>query len=104
MNPKAFSKTDDSAANYGYGPTTLHWQPSGARQPERSGNFPAYFLQKNPEQIAIGNPPGERVVVHQFGVPPEGNDDFAWMQHFIHRLAPHGMAQSGQVTDGKALT
>ena len=28
----------------------------------------------------------------QFGVPPEGNANFAWVQHFIHHLAPQGMA------------
>jgi type I restriction enzyme M protein len=28
----------------------------------------------------------------QFGVPPPGNANFAWIQHFIHHLAPHGTA------------
>lgn len=28
----------------------------------------------------------------QFGVPPKGNANFAWVQHFIHHLAPHGIA------------
>ncbi len=28
----------------------------------------------------------------QFGVPPKGNANFAWVQHLIHHLAPHGMA------------
>ena len=28
----------------------------------------------------------------RFGVPPKGNANFAWVQHFIHHLAPHGMA------------
>jgi len=28
----------------------------------------------------------------QFGVPPKGNANFAWVQHFIHHLAPRGMA------------
>jgi type I restriction enzyme M protein len=28
----------------------------------------------------------------QFGVPPHGNANFAWVQHFIHHLAPQGMA------------
>src|ERR1700719_5408737 len=27
----------------------------------------------------------------QFGVPPRGNANFAWVQHFIHHLAPQGM-------------
>ena len=28
----------------------------------------------------------------QFGVPPANNANFAWVQHFIHHLAPHGLA------------
>ncbi|NPV54721.1 MAG: SAM-dependent DNA methyltransferase [Firmicutes bacterium] len=28
----------------------------------------------------------------KFGVPPTGNANFAWVQHFIHHLAPNGMA------------
>jgi len=44
----------------------MRWQPSGARQ------------------IAKGNSQGERGGVHQFGVPPKGNANFAWVQHFIH--------------------
>ena len=28
----------------------------------------------------------------QFGVPPRGNANFAWLQHFIHHLAPAGFA------------
>jgi hypothetical protein len=27
----------------------------------------------------------------QFGVPPKGNANFAWVQHFIHHLGPQGM-------------
>ena len=43
-------------------------------------------------KTAKGSPQGERGGVHQFGVPPKGNANFAWVQHFIHHLAPHGMA------------
>jgi len=28
----------------------------------------------------------------QHGVPPKGNANFAWVQHFVHHLAPHGTA------------
>ncbi len=28
----------------------------------------------------------------KFGIPPAGNANFAWVQHFIHHLAPTGMA------------
>jgi type I restriction enzyme M protein len=31
-------------------------------------------------------------VRRQYGVPPAGNANFAWMQHFIHHLAPQGLA------------
>lgn len=27
-----------------------------------------------------------------YGVPPKGNANFAWVQHFIHHLGPHGTA------------
>ena len=28
----------------------------------------------------------------KYGVPPKGNANFAWVQHFIHHMAPTGMA------------
>ena len=28
----------------------------------------------------------------KYGVPPAGNANFAWVQHFIHHLAPEGLA------------
>ena len=50
----------------------------------------------------LANPPfnvsdwgGERLRDDQrwvHGVPPAGNANFAWVQHFLHHLAPHGSA------------
>jgi type I restriction enzyme M protein len=50
----------------------------------------------------IANPPfnmsdwgGERVrddIRWKYGVPPVGNANFAWVQHFVHHLAPNGLA------------
>jgi type I restriction enzyme M protein len=50
----------------------------------------------------LANPPfnssdwgGERLredVRWKYGVPPVGNANFAWVQHFIHHLAPYGLA------------
>ena len=50
----------------------------------------------------IANPPfnmsdwgGERLredVRWKYGVPPAGNANFAWVQHFIHHLSPTGLA------------
>ncbi len=28
----------------------------------------------------------------KYGVPPEGNANFAWLQHFLHHLSPQGVA------------
>jgi type I restriction enzyme M protein len=49
----------------------------------------------------LANPPfnmkewgGERLrddVRWRYGVPPAGNANFAWVQHFIHHLAPNGI-------------
>lgn len=38
----------------------------------------------------------------KYGVPPAGNANFAWLQHFIHHLAPEG--QAGVVLAKGALT
>lgn len=52
--------------------------------------------------FVLANPPfndsdwgGERLRSGErweFGMPPAGNANFAWVQHFIHHLAPHGYA------------
>ncbi|MBX3097409.1 MAG: SAM-dependent DNA methyltransferase [Fimbriimonadaceae bacterium] len=52
--------------------------------------------------FVIANPPfnisdwgGDRLrqdVRWKFGTPPTGNANFAWVQHFIHHLAPNGLA------------
>ena len=39
-----------------------------------------------------GSPKGEHNQAHQYPSPQRGNANFAWVQHFIHHLAPHGMA------------
>jgi type I restriction enzyme M protein len=38
----------------------------------------------------------------QYGTPPAGNANFAWLQHFIYHLAPNG--QAGVVLSKGALT
>ncbi len=51
-------------------------------------------------QFVIANPPFNDSDWHrvdddvrwQYGVPPKGNANFAWVQHFIHHLAPDGFA------------
>jgi len=38
----------------------------------------------------------------RYGVPPDGNGNFAWIQHYIHHLAPNGKA--GYVMANGALS
>jgi len=43
--------------------------------------------------FSLSAPTGERAGVRcRSSFPSKGNPNFAWVQHFIHHLAPHGMA------------
>ncbi len=43
----------------------------------------------------------------QYGTPPEGNANFAWVQHMVHHLAPAGVAgfvlANGSMSDRKSV-
>lgn len=71
-------------------------------EPDPAGSF---FKDQYPDLKAdfiLANPPfndsswgGERLredVRWKYGVPPVGNANFAWVQHFIHHLSPTGTA------------
>jgi type I restriction enzyme M protein len=71
-------------------------------EPDPAGSF---FKNQHPDLKAdfiLANPPfndsawgGERLrddVRWKYGVPPAGNANFAWVQHFIHHLSPAGAA------------
>ena len=54
----------------------------------------ADFILANPP-FNISNWGGERLIDDkrwQYGTPPKGNANFAWVQHIIHHLAPSGTA------------
>lgn len=64
-----------------------------------------FAVDKHPDMKAdfiLANPPfnisdwgGERLREDKrwiYGVPPVGNANFAWVQHFVHHLAPNGIA------------
>jgi type I restriction enzyme M protein len=69
---------------------------------EQGDTFHADKLPDLKADYVLANPPfnvsdwgGEQLredVRWQFGVPPASNANFAWVQHFIHHLAPHGTA------------
>jgi type I restriction enzyme M protein len=69
---------------------------------EQGDTFHADKLPDLKADYVLANPPfnvsdwsGEQLrddVRWAFGVPPAGNANFAWVQHFVHHLAPHGTA------------
>jgi len=65
----------------------------------------SYYDDKFPDlraDFALANPPfnaewepgrlSDKDPRTKFGIPPSGNANFLWIQHFIHHLAPNGMA------------
>ncbi len=68
--------------------------------PEHADSFRRDLHPDLRADFVIANPPfndsdwfrKDDDVRWQFGVPPKGNANFAWVQHFIHHLAPNGYA------------
>ena len=68
--------------------------------PEQADSFRRDLHPDLRADYVIANPPfndsdwfrKDDDVRWQFGVPPKGNANFAWVQHFIHHLAPNGRA------------
>lgn len=70
--------------------------------PEHADSFHRDLHKDLKADYVIANPPfnnsdwgGERLrddLRWKYGVPPVGNANFAWVQHFLHHLAPTGIA------------
>ena len=68
--------------------------------PEQADTFRRDLHKDLKAQFVLANPPfndsdwfrQDDDVRWTYGVPPKGNANFAWVQHFIHHLAPDGMA------------
>ncbi len=70
--------------------------------PEHADSFHRDLHKDLKADYVLANPPfnvsdwgGERLRDDErwkYGVPPAGNANFAWVQHFIHHLAPNGLA------------
>jgi len=68
--------------------------------PEQADTFRRDLHKDLKAQFVLANPPFNDSDWHRvdddvrwaYGVPPKGNANFAWVQHFIHHLAPDGMA------------
>ena len=61
---------------------------------DRHPDMKADFILANPP-FNVSDWGGERLAENQrwqYGVPPKGNANFAWVQHMVHHLAPAGVA------------
>ena len=61
---------------------------------DRHPDLKADFILANPP-FNVSDWGGERLADDkrwQFGTPPKGNANFAWVQHMVHHLAPGGVA------------
>jgi type I restriction enzyme M protein len=68
--------------------------------PEHADTFRRDLHKDLKADFVLANPPfndsdwhrNDEDVRWQFGTPPKGNANFAWVQHFLHHLAPNGTA------------
>ncbi len=61
---------------------------------DRHPDLKADFILANPP-FNVSDWGGERLTEDkrwQYGTPPKGNANFAWVQHMVHHLAPNGVA------------
>jgi len=72
----------------------IRWNNEGSFHKDELRDLRADFILANPP-FNISDWGGERLredVRWQFGVPPVGNANYAWLQHIYHHLAPNGTA------------
>ena len=73
---------------------SFHKDEFAAQRGSDGAPMKADFILANPP-FNISDWGGERLredVRWQFGVPPVGNANYAWLQHIVHHLAPFGTA------------
>jgi len=72
----------------------IEWNSQGSFLRDAHRDLKADFILANPP-FNVSDWGGERLredVRWKYGTPPTGNANFAWVQHFIHHLAPGGIA------------
>ena len=72
----------------------IRWNNEGSFHKDELRDLKADYILANPP-FNISDWGGERLredVRWQFGVPPVGNANYAWLQHIHHHLAPNGTA------------
>ena len=74
--------------------SNIAWNSEGSFQNDAHKDLKADFILANPP-FNDSDWGGERLVKDvrwKYGVPPPGNANFAWVQHFVSHLAPNGVA------------
>lgn len=72
----------------------IRWNNEGSFHKDELRDLKADYVLANPP-FNISDWGGDRLredVRWQFGVPPVGNANYAWLQHIYHHLAPRGVA------------
>ena len=72
----------------------IRWNNEGSFHKDELRDLKADFILANPP-FNISDWGGERLREDMrwvYGAPPAGNANYAWLQHIIHHLAPHGFA------------
>ena len=72
----------------------IAWNSQGSFHNDAHKDLKADFILANPP-FNDSDWGGDRLredVRWKYGVPPVANANFAWVQHFIHHLSPHGIA------------
>jgi type I restriction enzyme M protein len=72
----------------------IKWNNEGSFHKDELRDLKADFILANPP-FNISDWGGERLredVRWQFGTPPVGNANYAWLQHIVHHLSPNGFA------------
>ena len=76
--------------------------------PEHADTFRRDLHKDLKADYVLANPPfndsdwhrGDEDVRWKYGLPPKGNANFAWVQHFIHHLAPGSPQKNGKGAGG----
>ena len=72
----------------------VRWNNEGSFHNDAFNDFRSDFILANPP-FNDSDWGGDRLtndVRWKYGIPPSSNANFAWVQHFIHHLAPNGVA------------
>lgn len=93
MNQATWRIGQMNLAIHGLG-SDIRYTENGSLLDDAFPNLKADFVLANPpfNQSGWGAAAVREDVRWKFGVPPDANANYAWMQHFLHHLSPNGRA------------